>query len=55
MDYREQLGVNNSSTFEDLCENEAVVDLILKSMTSLVKNDLQRFEIPRQIKVSSKC
>ena len=54
MEYQEELCLNNSSSFEDLCENEDVVNLILKSMTALVKNDLERFEIPRQIKVSSK-
>lgn len=53
MEYQEQLCLNSSISFEDLCENEAVVDFILKSMTSLVKNDLELFETPRQIKVSS--
>ena len=52
MEYREQLCLNKPCTFEDLCENEAMVDFILKSVKSFVKNDLERFEIPRQIKVS---
>ena len=52
MEYREQLCLNKTCTFEDLCDNEAMVDFILKSVRAFVKNDLERFEIPWQVKVS---
>jgi hypothetical protein len=54
MEYREMLCLNQSRSFEELCKNEAVVELILKSLTALVTKDLEPFETPRQIKVRSK-
>ena len=51
-DIRNQLGLSSSTSKEDLCNNETLVDAVLKEIIEMAKQQLERFEIPRKIKVS---
>ena len=51
---RDQLGIASSKSKDDHCNDDDVLDIVLKEMIEMAKPQLERFEIPRQIKVSSK-
>lgn len=51
LEFRDQLCLPNTLSREDLCTNETLVDVILKSVTNFVQNKLERFEIPQQVKL----
>ena len=51
LEFKNQLCLEDATTKEELCVNQTMVDMILKSMTMLVKNKLEKFEIPQQIQV----
>ena len=49
---RDQLGISSSTSKDELCNNDDVQGIVLKEMIEMAKPQLERFEIPRQIKVS---
>ena len=51
MEFKDQLHLSGASSLEDLCKNETLVGTVLKNVANLAKNELERFEIPQQIKV----
>ena len=53
LEFRAQIGLNDITSMDELCKNETLADVILKSIRSMVKDQLERFEIPQEIKVSS--
>ena len=50
---RDQLGISSSTSKDELCNNDDVQGVVLKEMIEMAKPQLERFEIPRQIKVSN--
>ena len=51
MEFRDQLGLSNMLSKEDICGNEALVNVILESVKAMAKKELEWFEVPQQIKV----
>ena len=50
--FKDQLSLSDITSKEELCTSEKLIDAILKSMTTMVKDKLARFEIPQQITVN---
>ena len=52
-DTRNQLGLSSSTSKEELCANETLIDVVLKEIIEMAKPHLERFETPRKIAVLS--
>ena len=52
-DIRDRLGLSSSTSKEELCANETLIDDVLREIIEMAKPRLESFEIPREIMVLS--